>query len=166
VLDDGEFLVATRGLESVVKAQRARAAIRDKLVDAPVPALEGKSWYNAKQAVSWQDLRGKVVLLDFWATWCTPCVKHLPEVQALHEKFKERGFVVLGVAAENSERVAEFLKDHHITFPVVQDTGKTAERFGIEAWPSYLLVDQTGKVVRGISHEVPKEEEIQRLLGK
>jgi thiol-disulfide isomerase/thioredoxin len=166
VLDDGEFLVAKRGLEAVVKARLARAATRARLVGATVPALEGKTWHNVQQALTPNDLRGKVVLLDFWATWCSPCMKSLPEVQALHEKFKGQGLVVIGVAEQKTEKLEEVLKTHRVTFPVVLDTGTTAERFALEGWPSYVLVDRAGKVVRGISHDLPKEEEIKRLLGQ
>jgi RNA polymerase sigma factor (sigma-70 family) len=167
VLDDGELLAATRQLEAVAKVRKVRAATRARLVGAPAPALEGQRWYNAARPPAWPDLRGKVVLLDFWGTWCGPCVQKLPEVQALFDKYRDRGLVVVGVHSnQGAEKLEEFLQRHKFTFPVVADTGKTHESYAIEAVPCYVLVDKAGKVVRGLSHTVPKADEIERLLGK
>lgn len=167
LMDDGELLVASRGLEAFIQANRVRAANLAKLVGGPAPALEGKEWHNVAQAPSWEDLRGKVVLLDFWATWCGPCVQKLPEVQALHDRLEGKGLVVLGVHSRRwVDNLGEFLKKHKVTFPVVVDTGKTWESYAISEFPSYLLVDKTGRVVRGASHTVPTQEEIEQLLSK
>lgn len=166
MLDDGEFLVATRGLEALVRAKQAREAARARLVGAPAPALDAKDWYNTDRPLSWKDLRGKVVLLDFWATWCGPCVQNLPEVQALAERFRGKGLVVLGIhSPQGAGKLAAFLSQHQLAFPIVADEGQTTQRYFVESLPSYLLVDKTGKVVRGASPNLPKREEIERLLG-
>jgi RNA polymerase sigma factor (sigma-70 family) len=167
VLDDGELLTATRALEAEVKAKRARDEARARLVGAAAPAIDGKEWFNTRQGPTWEDLRGKVVLLDFWATWCGPCVQKLPEVQALCEKYREKGLVVIAVhSPQGIEKLPEFLAKHKLPFPVVADGGQTLERYAIELLPSYVLVDRNGKVVRGVSNSLPKAEEIERYLGK
>jgi cytochrome c biogenesis protein CcmG, thiol:disulfide interchange protein DsbE len=165
IIDDGELLLATRGLDAVVKAKHAVATARAELIGARAPGLEGSDWYNADRPPSWQNLKGKVVLLDFWATWCGPCIKSLPEAQLLHEKYHEKGLVVIGIhSPQGADKIREFLKKHTISFPIVADTGRTTERSLIEGLPSYVLVDRNGKVVRGISNTVPKPEEIEQLL--
>lgn len=77
------------------------------------------------------------MLIDFWGTWCSPCVAKLPRTEELHQKFKDRGLVVIGVHSSNGgEKLAEFLREKKVTFPVAHDSGETAERYAVEAWPT------------------------------
>ena len=105
-------------------------------------------------------LRGKVVLLNFWATWCGPCKREMPEVQALYEKYgnNEGDVIVLGVANPKSEEypynqdvtqpeVEQFLEDGGYTFPVVMDTtGDVLSAYGISAFPTTFMIDTEGNV--------------------
>ena len=110
-------------------------------------------------------MRGKVVLVDFWATWCGPCVAKLPDTQRQHEKYKDRGLAVIGIhSAQDADSCAEFIKEQGYTFPVALDSGKTAEGFAISGWPSYFLLDRAGKVVQSFSHNAPTDEAIKALL--
>ena len=98
--------------------------------------------------VSLEDLRGKVVLVDFWATWCPPCVKATPGLKRLQNKFKEQPFVILGISADRNRSewqsfiVGNSLKWHHY----LDERGQLARSFNIEAFPSYLLLDHDGIV--------------------
>jgi peroxiredoxin len=167
LLDDGQLLVATRGIESLARAKIERDLARERLPGMRPPALDGKDWYNAKGPISWQDLHGKVVLVDFWATWCSPCMKKLPALQALYEKFKGKGLVVIGVhSPDNADKLPAFMEKHQISFPVVLDAGKTFANYGIEAVPAYVLVAKSGKVLRALTNDLPTESEIQELLSK
>ena len=108
-----------------------------------------------------------MVLLDFWATWCGPCIKKMPEVEQLYGKYHDRGFVVIGIhSARGDETAEEFVKNAKVTFPIALDNGKTHESFAIEAVPTYILVDKKGKVARSPSHNPPTTEEIERLLSE
>jgi thiol-disulfide isomerase/thioredoxin len=141
------------------------------------PALLGSTWFNTAHSLTWEGLRGKVVLLDFWGMWCPPCVKGLPHVQAQHTKFKDRGLVVIGIhTAWGTEKNLEtFLKDHGITFPVAVDreivwegthAGATMHPYVLDDLPSYALVDRSGNLVWKSSSGVePTETQIEQLLG-
>jgi thiol-disulfide isomerase/thioredoxin len=111
-------------------------------------------------------LYGNVVLVDFWATWCTPCVEKLPYVQKLHEKYAGQGLVVVAVHSVKAEEMDTFLQKHEYSFPMALDTGETARRFGIEGIPQYVLIGRDGKLVHsGLKHSPPDEAEIERLLA-
>ncbi len=92
------------------------------------------------------------VLLDFWATWCKPCLASLPEVQALSARYAERGLTVIGISIDgprNRARVRPFAARLGLTYPVVFDEdGALAERFDVRAVPTVVLIDTTGAVVR------------------
>lgn len=96
--------------------------------------------------VSLADYKGKVVLLNFWATWCEPCKKEMPEIQAAYEKRKEEGFVVLAVNfGENPDPTASFVHHGRLTFPVLLDRrADVAERYGVINLPVTFFIDPEG----------------------
>lgn len=94
------------------------------------------------------DFRGKVVLIDFWATWCPPCRKGLPETQALAKSYADKGLAVLAISDEDAKTVAPFIKSNHYTFPTYLDTdSKMSTRYKIEAIPTVVILDKTGHLV-------------------
>ncbi len=95
------------------------------------------------------DYRGKLVLLNFWATWCATCLSEMPALEELHKKFSRQGLVVLGVAVNDErDKVSKFLLDHHLTFPVLLDQDGKAERlFSLRGTPESFLINQQGKLV-------------------
>ncbi|HUJ76041.1 MAG TPA: TlpA disulfide reductase family protein [bacterium] len=101
--------------------------------------------------VSLSSFKGKVVLLSFWATWCGPCKQEMPEMQALYEKLKPRGFEVVAVdMMEDKAVVADFVKKSGYTFPVLIDhTGAVggAQMYDARAIPTNYIVDKNGKIV-------------------
>jgi peroxiredoxin len=98
--------------------------------------------------VSLEDLKGKVVLIDFWATWCRPCVKATPGLKRIQDKLKDEPFVILGISADHDRGawqsfvIGNSLKWHH----VLDDRRQLARSFNVEAFPSYLLLDHDGIV--------------------
>ncbi len=94
------------------------------------------------------DLKGKTVLIDFWASWCAPCKRSFPSLAQLHQKFAARGFLVLAVSVdEEKEDMDKFLKKNPVPFPVVRDPkSQLAEKLGIDVMPTSILVGKDGKI--------------------
>ena len=94
------------------------------------------------------DYRGKVVLLNFWATWCKPCTTEMPAMQAMYDKLRDKGFVVLAVnELEDEAKVREHIKQHGHTFPVLMDRdNKVANQFGVFGLPVSVFIDEKGVV--------------------
>lgn len=132
-LDSPEFASAMKELQADdVQRQEADFKLED---------LQGKTW-------ELKDLRGQVVLVNFWATWCPPCRKEMPDLEGLYEKFKAQGFVVLAISDEDAAKVQQFLADRNITYPVLLDHGrKVNEEFRIEGIPKSFVYDRQGKLV-------------------
>jgi peroxiredoxin len=114
--------------------------------------------------------RGKVVLLDFWATWCRGCVAFAPITRRLHRDFAPRGFLLVGVNQEPEDEagVREWVIDKGIEYPVVIDRDGIAERYGVFELPAYVLIDRAGKVaaVHQIATELQLRREIEALLER
>jgi thiol-disulfide isomerase/thioredoxin len=164
--DDGELLTAFRMRPDIYYFEKHKQEVRTSLeAGGPLPAIDAMRWLNANGSETWDKLKGKVVLVDFWATWCPPCVEHLPECQALYDKYKDRGLVVVGVHAQlDADSCAPFVEEHHYSFPIAIDSGRTAQAFTVESWPTYFLVDTSGKLVSGFVHELPTSDVIEELL--
>ncbi len=96
------------------------------------------------------DYRGKYVLINFWATWCPPCLKEIPDLVALHEAHKDRDLVVIGVALEyqSAKEVTSFVAKHGMSYPVVLGDDQLVQQVGeVEGLPTSYLFDPTGKPV-------------------
>jgi len=94
------------------------------------------------------DLKGKVVLVDFWASWCGPCREELPVLDGLYKKYRERGLVIIGVGLDrDSDKLAKFLRAMPLSFPVVHDpAGSVADKYGPPKMPSSYLIDKRGLI--------------------
>ena len=140
--------------------------IGKKATEFSLPAVNGET-------VALQSLRGKVVLLNFWATWCGPCRQELPELARVQEKYRQRGLTVVAVTVDNDvENVRSFLKKYDIKLQALWDKKKkVADAYVVEKMPSSYLIDRNGIVRfihRGYTPEELKriEAEIDELLDK
>jgi peroxiredoxin len=131
--DDAHFRAALATLE-------ANDRNRDQ-PDFTLNDLSGKPLHMA-------DLRGKVVLLNFWATWCPPCRKELPSLEALSARFGSRGLVVIGISDEDAAKVEPFVRRQAISYPILLDPGRSVKRaFAIQGIPKSFVYDRSGKLV-------------------
>jgi thiol-disulfide isomerase/thioredoxin len=131
--DNPQFAAAMARLEA---DDRKRQSADFTLTD-----LQGKSWHL-------RELQGKVVLVNFWATWCPPCRKEMPDLQALYDKYKDQGFLVLAISDEEAAKVSPFIAERKISYPVMLDAGRKVNNdFVVEGIPKSFVYDRTGKMV-------------------
>ena len=112
--------------------------------------------------------KGKVVLLNLWATWCGPCRYEIPELQTIHDKYAPKNFEVIGVSVDESgvESVRDFVKEHEMRYPVVLDAeGKLANVFQTSVLPTSVVIDRTGKIVwKKFGAIMPNDAELTRAI--
>ena len=152
--------------------QQGSAPLKMAAVQNTAPNFVGISnWFNSAP-LNMADLRGKVVLVDFWTYGCYNCVNTLPHVTALYSKYKDRGLVIVGVHTpefpfeRSASNVQAALKRHGIAYPVAQDNESlTWNAYRNQYWPAQYIVDQNGKLVYQHAGE-GSYEEMDRLVGK
>lgn len=142
---------------------------------ASAGAYANSSIYNLsfpnvdEQEVQLSKYKGKVILLNFWATWCPPCVKEMPSMQRLHDKFPEQDFEIVAISAGESQAAVESFMmelDTELTFPILLDeTGRTFKEFDIRGLPMSFLFDREGKLIKTISgsREWDEQREVQMI---
>jgi peroxiredoxin len=114
---------------------------RRQRADFTLSDLTGAKW-------SLKNLRGKVLLINFWATWCPPCRKEMPDMEALYQRFGPRGLVILAISDEDANKVQPFIAAKKYTYPVLLDPGrKVNELFAVEGIPKSFLYDRGGNLV-------------------
>jgi cytochrome c biogenesis protein CcmG/thiol:disulfide interchange protein DsbE len=105
--------------------------------------LRGKKW-------ELKHFKGKVVFLNFWATWCSPCKEEMPSMEELYKQFKDKDFVFLAISVDYAgvKPVKEYIEKNRYTFPVLIDPkGKTLDLFGVRGIPTTFLIDQKGGLI-------------------
>ena len=128
--------------------------ISDEGKPAPAFALKDLSGKPVTSA----DFKGKVVLADFWATNCAPCVKALPYLQSLHAKYGPRGFAVLGLSIdEKTAPVERLVKRAKLTYPMVMANSKTWSAYRVNALPALVLIGRDGKIIRRYGEEADRK---------
>ncbi len=132
-MDDPRLAAAMAKLEADDKARQS--------ADFTLTDLKGKSW-------TLKGLSGKVVLVNFWATWCPPCRKEMPDLDGLYKRFEAKGLVILAISDEEIGKVQPYLAEHPVSYPILLDPGrKVNELFRVEGIPKSFVFDAQGKLV-------------------
>jgi peroxiredoxin len=119
-----------------------------------------------------EELRGQVVLVNFWATWCPPCRAEMPGFQDVYEDRRAQGFTVVGISTDQlpREQVAAWLRERGIAYPVALATAESVAGFGgVASLPTSFLIDRRGNIryaVRGIFAELTLRAAVDRLLAE
>jgi thiol-disulfide isomerase/thioredoxin len=142
---DAERIIDSINQQAEAKKVQAALVKGAKFPDFDEKDMEGKPLSISK-------FKGKVVLIDFWATWCGPCVRELPHVLNAYEKHHANGFDIIGISLDKEEKaVAEFVKKHEMPWPQYFDgkgwQNKLAAKYGISSIPATYLLDGEGKII-------------------
>ena len=139
----------------------AQAAMEAQVVgvrrpEFTLPDLDGRQ----RSITEWD---GKVVALNFWATWCPPCLKEVPEFVSLQEKYRTQGLQFIGIALQKPEEVREFVAEHKVNYPILAgelEVIKLAEAYGnsIGALPYTVIIDRNGQIAHVKPGILPTEE--------
>ncbi len=144
-------------VETATPASNASSASSGNANAIPAPdftlqTLDGES-------VSLSDYRGKLVMINFWASWCPPCNSEMPDLQRYYEQHQDDDFIILGVNYQDTpDKVQAFVEKYGVTFPILLDSdGRVANLFGVQGLPTSFFVDKEGNVLGYQPGPVTKE---------
>ena len=160
------FLVCASALlfmlaATVTAVGQARAVLHPAGERQSAPQLVLKD--SSGKTISLADYRGKVVLLDFWATWCTGCKMEIPWFSEFQKAYGAQGFAVVGVSMDQGgwTVVRPFLAKTHVPYPILLGDGPTAQRFGIQSLPDTFLIDRRGRVAAAYKASLVDKNDIE-----
>ena len=136
---------------------------------APAPALKLPELGGGERTISLADYRGRVVVLNFWASWCNPCKDESPLLERWHQRIKDRGGTVLGVdMLDVTGDAQDFIDEYKLTYPMLKDKdGRGLETFGVVQYPETFVIDRQGRIAglrRGPVDEQFMRQNVEPLL--
>jgi thiol-disulfide isomerase/thioredoxin len=147
---------------------RDARALSAELEGQPAPDLSGRIVSKDGAVVKLVELRGKVVIVDFWGVWCEPCINMMPLLTDLEEKYRENGLCVVGVHSQKgAEEVNAYLRSHPKEWPnIIDSDGALAEAYRVKTWPSLYIIDKEGRVRVALPHVLGLEAAVTRLISE
>lgn len=127
--------------------------------NAKAPDFNLKDQYGVTHSL--ENYKGKVIFLNFWATWCPPCKKEMPDIENIYKEYGEnkKDVVILGVNSEKENEVKKFLKDKGYTFPtVIDENSEVMRKYFIQAFPTSFVIDKEGNVYGYVMGGLTKEQ--------
>jgi thiol-disulfide isomerase/thioredoxin len=134
-------------------------------VGTVAPEISAKDWLNTEASPTLASLHGKTVLVEFWATWCGPCIESIPHLTELQKRYGDKGFKILSFTEQNRPGVETFLKRTPMAYTIGLESDDTFDRYGVTGIPQAFLVDESGKIVwEGSSDDKSLDGAIQSAL--
>jgi thiol-disulfide isomerase/thioredoxin len=128
-----------------LKDQKTEYDAAMAMLNKPAPPLALTNWHG--DAVSGGKLKGQIVLIDFWATWCGPCIGQIPHANAIQKKYADKGVIVFGACCpEGSGTMEKTADEHGMEYPTGKMPGKATADWQIKFWPTYAVIDREGKL--------------------
>lgn len=146
-------------MAAIAPATQADVNVGDKMPEMKVGQL-----YNNEHNIDVSDLKGHIVVVEFWATWCGPCRAQIPHLNELNKKFKEKGVLILSISDESESLVAPFVKQQNMQYLVASDS-KMDEVFGVRAIPHAVLFNPEG-IAEWKGHPAELDAQLEKAVGK
>jgi thiol-disulfide isomerase/thioredoxin len=160
ILEPEEF--AGKVIPLLEKSATVSKELNEPFQPAPefrLPDLNGRLFNST-------DLKGSVVVIDFWATWCGPCLSEVPTFNNLHQKFGSRGVIVIGIAIQSgwAEDIAPYRDKFRIGYPILVGEDEIVEKYGVIGFPTTYIIDRDFKVHRKYTGKLPEKSELEREI--
>jgi peroxiredoxin len=137
-------------------------------VGMDAPPITGKTLDSVPRAKSLADYKGKVVLLNIWATWCGPCREEMPSMEKLYKEFASQGLVIVAVSVDDpgtEQQIRDFVKEFGLTFEILHDPDKkTAQRYQVTGYPESFIIGREGTIRRKVFAAADWSSETNRTL--
>jgi len=143
------FLTQNVSAQVSQEASRLLKTARIQVLDQQIEPYEFNLQILSRGNASLANYKGKVIILNFWATWCPPCRAEMPSMELLYQRYKDAGLEILAVnVRERASSVFQFIRSNNYTFPVLLDNdGNVSSAYGIEAFPTSFIIDRRGKII-------------------
>jgi thiol-disulfide isomerase/thioredoxin len=142
------------------KSLSQRTKVKMPEAGQPAPEISAKEWINLKTPATVKSLRGKVLVLEFWATWCGPCAQGIPHLNELYKKYAEKDVQLLSFVKEGHQTMDRFLQKTPVSYPIALES-TSLEDYGISGIPHAFVVDRAGKI---IWHGYPDASEMDKVI--